>query len=307
MRSARAAAPLDVEAWPLLLAVVGAQWLSVAAAAAWSRPEEPLGSGVVLLNVTLLGPLGLLAALALAREVAGTALALWTTIVWLAGPWFLYAFALPGYRDETRDLVLPLLLGLTRDPGYAAGVAILLAAVLATVSGRVPAAASGVAAGVAVLLVPATAVFAAGLVAALLLARARDAGPAAGALLPFLVVAATWRGVDLAPRSEDAFKHAMGGLREYFWSQRLAQWAPLAGAVGVARRSPPLALALGAGFLGFALLQTSREAASFGDASFFRLLLPGLPALALLVAALPLLVPTLAARLGDRARPAPLR
>jgi hypothetical protein len=149
-------------------------------------------------------------------------------------------------------------------------------------------------------------VFAAGLVAALLLARARDAGPAAGALLPFLVVAATWRGVELAPRSEDAFKHAMGGLREYFWSQRLAQWAPVAGAIGVARRSPALAVGLGGGFVAFVALQASREGAVFADASFFRLLLPGLPVLALLVAALPLLVPTLAARLGERAAPVPL-
>jgi hypothetical protein len=155
--------------------------------------------------------------------------------------------------------------------------------------------------------VPATVVFALAVVAALLLARARDAAVAAAALLPFLAAAAVWRGVALAPRSEDAFKQAMGGLREYFWSQRLAQWAPLAGAVGIARSSPPLALALGIGFLGFALLQTSRAAATYDDASFFRLLLPGLPAFALLVAALPLLVPTLAARLGERARPAPLR
>jgi len=56
----------------------------------------------------------------------------------------------------------------------------------------------------------------------------------------------------------------------------------------------------------FVALQASREGAVFADASFFRLLLPGLPVLALLVAALPLLVPTLAARLGERAAPVPL-
>jgi pimeloyl-ACP methyl ester carboxylesterase len=129
---------------------------------------------------------------------------------------------------------------------------------------------------------------------------------AAAGLFPFVAALALWHGLGIADRSEEAFNAAMAGLREYFWSQRVLQWLPLAGAVGMARRSPTHAILLGAGVVGFATAQAALPHASFSDGLFFELLLPALPAYVLLVAALPLLVPTLAARLGDDARPAGL-
>ena len=66
----------------------------------------------------------------------------------------------------------------------------------------------------------------------------------------------------------------------------------------------PLALALGGWFAGYVAFRGSAGTATFEDGEFFRLLLPALPAFVLLAAALPLLVPTLAARLGPLARPA---
>ena len=95
----------------------------------------------------------------------------------------------------------------------------------------------------------------------------------------------------------------MAGLREFFWSQRLLQWLPLAGTIAVARRSVPLALLLGGWMLSFGVVLGSQPEADWPAARIFRVLLPALPAYVLLAAAIPLLVPTLAVRLGTRLDP----
>ncbi len=83
----------------------------------------------------------------------------------------------------------------------------------------------------------------------------------------------------------------------------MLQWLPLAGVVGVARRSVPLAILLGGWFGMYLAVVATRAGTSFADGELFRVLLPALPAYVLLAAALPLLVPTLATRLGPLARP----
>lgn len=304
----RPAALLDSPPWLQLGAAVALQWLSALTAAVWSRTDEPLGDPVVLLNVLLLGPLALAAAFVVARRLGGAALGIWTLGVWLAAPWLLAAFALPSYDAAARDHVLPLVFGLVPESGYAAGTALVVAAALMTVPDWRWAAGVGAALGAAALLEPATLVFAAAGGAALLVERRlRSLASAAAALLPFVVAFALWHGLDVGDRSVDAFEGSMAGLREYFWSQRLLQWLPLAGAIAVARRSLPLAILLGGGFLAFAVSQTALQHASYTEGFLFELLLPGLPVYVLLVAAIPLLVPTLAARLGDDARPVHLR
>ena len=119
-------------------------------------------------------------------------------------------------------------------------------------------------------------------------------------------LAAVWlsRAPGVGGLSLDALQANLAGLREYFFSQRLLQWLPLAGVIAVARRSVPVALALGGWFAGYVTFRLTSSAATFDDGEFFRLLLPALPAYVVLAAALPLLVPTLAARLGPLARPA---
>ena len=79
---------------------------------------------------------------------------------------------------------------------------------------------------------------------------------------------------------------------------------PLAGTIAVARRSVPLALLLGGWLAGWIVVGAARVGTGFEDGELVRVLLPALPAYLLLAAALPLLVPTLAARLGPLARPA---
>ena len=97
------------------------------------------------------------------------------------------------------------------------------------------------------------------------------------------------------------WRQQMNELREFFWSARLAQWAPLAGVLAVLRvRRAPIA-ALLAGWLGaFILVKGFSTRASIQDNTFWRLLMPAWPAYLILLASIPLLVPTLARRLGDR-------
>jgi hypothetical protein len=97
----------------------------------------------------------------------------------------------------------------------------------------------------------------------------------------------------------------MNELREFFWSARLVQWAPFAGLLAVLRIRRGAIAALLAGWLGaFLLVKGFSTRASIESNTFWRLLMPAWPAY-LLLFSIPLLVPTLARRLGDRLRPPP--
>jgi hypothetical protein len=100
------------------------------------------------------------------------------------------------------------------------------------------------------------------------------------------------------------WREQMGQLREYFWSARLAQWAPIAGLLAVLRMRRWAIAGLLAGWLGaFIVVKGFSERASIETNTFWRLLMPAWPAYLLLLAAIPLLVPTLARRLGARVDP----
>ena len=288
-----------------MAAVVGPaialQWLSTFAAVAWSHADERVHDPLVLLNVSVLGPLALTAALVIAWRLGGRSAAIWMSVVWLASPWLLVSFALPAYDSTARDQMLPLVLGLAPERGFAAGTAVLAAAALLLSRGVAPAAAAGMALGFAALLVPATLAFAVAATVALLVEWRPSSAAALGAApLPFLAALVLWRGGSPVERSYDALVASLDGFREYFWSKRVLEWLPFAGALGLGRRSIVLALVLGGGFIGFAVVQLARVDSAFADASVFRLLLAGLPSYVVLTAALPLLVPSLAARLAAR-------
>ena len=250
---------------PLLLAAaIGLHWLT----ALWVglRAHELEVGARELVAAGVLGPLALLAAFDLTARAGGAALGAWTLLVWVTAPVLAPAFTLSSYDPTLRDDVLPLAVGLTSDAGYLEGVALLVALALGLRG-----------------------------------TRATVAG--AGLVLAGLLVVWLSR-LPLPDPSLDAFDANMAGLREYFWSQRLIQWLPLAGVVAVARRSAALAAALAAWLGAYVALRATNAAVGFDDGELFRALLPAFPAYILLVAALPLLVPTLAARLEAFARPA---
>jgi hypothetical protein len=216
-----------------------------------------------LLAVVVLGPIALVCAFWIAAGVGGVALGAWTLLVWVALPWLAPAFTLASYDATLRDQVLPLVLGLTGEAGYAGGVAFLVAVALLQQWGRP------------------------GILLSLLLVAV------AGAIL-------LWSAPDL---SLDALQRNLALVREYFWSQRLVLWVPFAGVIAVGRRSWPLAIQLGGWLAMWVVFRMSGTNASPDGGELFRALLPALPAYVLLVASLPMLVPTLASRLGPLARP----
>lgn len=254
-----------LERRPLLLAAaIGLHWLTVLWVGLRAHELEVGTRGLVA--AAALGPLALLAAFDLTARAGGAALGAWTLLVWVTAPVLAPAFTLSSYDATLRDDVLPLAVGLTSDAGYLEGVALLVALALG-----------------------------------LRATRATVAG-AALVLAGLLVV---WLSrLPLHDPSLDAFDANMAGFREYFWSQRLIQWLPLAGVVAIARRSVPLAVVLGAWLGAYVALRATSATVGFEDGELFRALLPAFPAYILLAAALPLLVPTLAARLEGFARPA---
>jgi len=96
----------------------------------------------------------------------------------------------------------------------------------------------------------------------------------------------------------------MDQLREFFFSARLAQWAPLAGLVAVLRlRRGAIAALLGGWLAAFLVVKGFSPRASIETNTFWRLLMPAWPAYLLLFSSIPLLIPTLARRLGRRVEP----
>ena len=88
----------------------------------------------------------------------------------------------------------------------------------------------------------------------------------------------------------------MSNLREFTWSARVVQFLPLAGAIAVARRSVPAAGLFLAWLLGYVVVKGAASVATIESGSYWRLVMPALPAFVLLTAAIPLLVPTLVDR-----------
>ena len=130
------------------------------------------------------------------------------------------------------------------------------------------------------------------------------AGLAVG-LLPTLL----WRhhalngvSLTLGHPSWKAFEATMAELREFFWSNRLLQWIPVAGAVGALRLTRSGA-ALLVGWLGTFAIVVAATPSSFVEGRFFVELIPSWPAYALLAAAIPALVPTLTRRFAGRFEP----
>ena len=109
---------------------------------------------------------------------------------------------------------------------------------------------------------------------------------AAGAGDPAVASVTSWfdRTVHL---NFDTWKQNMSNLREFTWSARVIQFLPLAGAVAVARRSVPAAGLFLGWLLGYVIVKGAADVATVESGSFWRLIMPGLPAFVLLAAAIP--------------------
>lgn len=301
---------------------------------------------IVMLNVLVLGPLALWCLWDLAGRIGGRVLSLWACVLWIVAPYAAIPLFVERYHERWVDQFVPQGIGLTAMADFPSMVAALVIAalVLRAIDARswTEATLAGAVLALALLIKPPNGLLAVGAVAALLVTRRwrelacfalpalvgvvtlalfklRTVGELPLLGLPEAQVALgealaidvqRWLDVDVSRYVEidlDHWRTQMAQLREYFWSARVAQWAPLAGIVAVARFRPAVAVLL-TGWLGaFVVVKGTSPVASIEANTFWRLLMPAWPAYVILVAAIPLLVPTLWRSLGSRTRRPDLR
>jgi hypothetical protein len=312
--------------WPLVLAPI------IAISGPTFLEAVPL---TLALNVLVLGPLATLCVYSIGCRLAGRLAGLWCAALWVAAPYIAIPLFVDRYHERYVEQVLPQALGLTTMADYPSMVLVLVAAtlVLRSLTTNVhDALLAGLVAGLAAGIKPANYLFVAGPVVAYLLARRwREGLGFAAGLAPGTLVLALWKwkglgelplfslgevrsaagpivalaGFDRIDTLDwDTWRENMSDLREFFWSARLVQWAPFAGALAVARRSVPAAGLLLTWLAAYVVFKGSAPVASVETGSFWRILMPAFPAFFVLAAAIPLLIPTLERRLGRRlARP----
>jgi hypothetical protein len=295
---------------------------------------------VVLLQVVVLAPVALWAVYEIGGRIGGRIGGYLAVLAWTFGPYLTIPLFVQRYHEKYVEQVLPHALGLNGMAEYASLVLMLVATALTlrAVQARDPRAAvvAGLAAGFAGVIKPSNYIFVAAPLVGLLFSRRRreflafacSLAPSLGALtlwkyqgFGYVPAFSSYKEIRLASgtgsffRPYDRYVHInwdhlhinLLQLREIFWSMRLLEWLPLAGAIAVARRSVSTALLLSVWFWSFFVLKGSAESASVEGGSFWRLVMPGIPALLIMVAALPLLVPRLGPGLADRFQLPPVR
>lgn len=293
---------------------------------------------LVLAQVIVLGPVALLCVYGIAARIGGRLLGYWASALWVVAPFAAIPLFVDRYQERWTEHFLPQALGLTALADFPSMVLVLMA-VLFVVRSLTPdrmtdALLAGLLLGAAAALKPPNFLVAVGVALAYVVARRWREGLLCGAAaVPALLVLLLWKVKGLGEVPAFALEHAqlaagagtlaadlridryieldwdhwrlqMDQLREFFWSARLAQWAPFAGLVAVlSMRRWPIA-ALLAGWLGaFLVVKGFSTRADIQANTFWRLLMPAWPAYLLLFASIPLLVPTFARRLGDRVQP----
>jgi hypothetical protein len=283
---------------------------------------------IVVVDTVVLLPVALACLYGLARLIAGKRFAAFALLVWLVTPFIGVLFTNPGYHQRYTELVVPQAFGLTAMTDFPTMVAALVAAYLVArvlFDGRdatLDALAAGVAAGAAVAVKPSTALFLAGPLLALAVARRFRSGAVfVLGLLPAIATLALWkwRGYGYLPLLHDSlstpvrsaageaplalgvpdyarfdwshFLQQLDLLREHFWSGRLVEWLVIAGMIALGRRSLAALALVGGWFAAFALVKGGYGEASIEDSSLLRIMIPTIPAFVLLLAALPFLVP----------------
>jgi hypothetical protein len=292
---------------------------------------------LVIAQVLVLGPVALLCLYGIAARIGGRLLGYWTALLWVLAPFAATPLFVDRYQERWAEQFLPQALGLTAMADFPSMVLTLAAALFVVRSltpGRMTdAALAGLLLGAAAALKPPNLLVAAGVVLAYIVARRWREGLVCGAaVIPALVVLFYWKLKGLGEIPAFALEQArlaagavpaadfqfhryfdldwehwrtqMDQLREFFWSARLAQWAPFAGLAAVLRvRRWPIAALLAGWLAAFILVKGFSTRADIQANTFWRLLMPAWPAYLLLFASIPLLVPTLARRLGDRVSP----
>ena len=297
MRSARRA----VEALPPVVAVAALVALQLLAAAALGHGQGwPRSTGSVLIAACLLAAEVALV-YAVIHLVAGRVPALFAGLVLVAGPvilarrYFQSGGGTPptDYRVVYRHDVLPTEFGLTHRAGLLAACLLLASGWLVLLQTRLPtwatAACAGAAAAAAVLVFPHAWLAVAAPVAATLVRRdARAVGATLVTAALAIVALAVFRDVPHVAFGWHQMGQSLDSVREFSWSRRLLEYLPLAGVVGLARRSGPAAAFFGVVLVAAVILPLSRP---LGLTDYLLVIVPGIPVYWLLTASIPFLVP----------------
>ena len=315
--------------WPVLVAPI--TWIT---GPTYVNLLPPL----VVVQVLVLGPIALLCVYGIAARIGGRLLGYWASFLWVVAPFAVIPLFVDRYQERWTETFLPQALGLTAMSDFPSLVLVLAAAYFTVRSldpGRMTdAVLAGLLLGAAGGLKPPNLLMGVGAALAFLVAWRWREGVAFGlAVIPALLVLALWkeRGlgnlpllaleqarvaagatvvaveVDLGRYLDLDVEHwrtQMGQLREFFWAPRVAQFVPFAGLLAVLRvRRAPIAALLGGWLAAFLVVKGFSPRATIESGSFWRLLMPAWPAYLLLLASIPLLVPTFASRLGARLEP----
>jgi 4-amino-4-deoxy-L-arabinose transferase-like glycosyltransferase len=294
----------------------------------------------ILIEALVLAPIALFCVYDIGSRIAGRMIGYVAAGLWVIGPYVAIPLFEQTYHSKYVDQFLPHPLGLTMMGDFPSVVCLLAAAALIVRTYQARrlelAIAAGLVTGLAVLTKASNLIFLAVPVVLFLVGkRWRELGTFALALLPALGALALWkyRGYGTLPAFGNAYvpqrlalgpgaigppasvftpyhKYAnidwshlqnnLDGLAEVFFSLRVLEFLPFAGAIAVARRSWALAIALSTWFWLYFVIKGSDSVASVDSGSFFRLLLPAIPPLLIMVACLPVLVPRFGPMLAKR-------
>jgi hypothetical protein len=189
--------------------------------------------------------------------------------------------------------VLPTELGLVHRAGLVAACLLLGSALLLVVRTRLPvwstAALGGAAAAAAALVFPHAWLVVAAPVAAMLVRRdARAVGATLVTAVVGLIALAVFREVPHVAFGWHQMGQSLDSVREFSWSRRLLEYLPLAGVVGLARRSGPAAAFFAVVLVAAVILPLSRP---LNLTEYLLVIVPGIPTYWLLTASIPFLVP----------------
>jgi hypothetical protein len=233
--------------------------------------------------------------------VAGRAAALFAGLVFVAGPvilarrYFQSGGGTPpiDYRLVYRHDVLPTEFGLVHRSALVAACLLLGSAWLVLARTRLPvwttAALGGGAAAAAAIVFPHAWPAVAAPVAAALVMRDVRAVVATLATAALAVAAlALFRHVPHVAFGWEQSGRSLDSVREFTWSRRLLEYLPLAGVVGLARRSGPAAAFFAVVLVTTVILPLSRP---LDLTAYLLVIVPGMPVYWFLTASIPFLVP----------------
>lgn len=316
---------------------IGYSWSLVEAPiTAFAGPSFLVGlPAIVLVQVVLFLPLAVVALYGVTKRLLGAGVARLAVAAWILVPFSVIPLFVQRYHGRWIDQTLPQVLGLTGMGDFASMVLLLCAAYLLfrhlDEGGWETAVLAGLVVGFVLGLKPSNALFLAAPAVGLLVGRRYRGAVAFGlALVPTMVTLIVWkqRGLGHLPLFSSAapvalaagahvvtdhvaalnvhkyvkldwthLQNNLDGIREYFWSNRLVEWIPLAGVLGALRVSRAKGALLGVWLGLFFLIKGSSPLASVDTASFWRLLMPAWPAYFLLALSVLAIVPTLGGRL----------